>query len=98
MLSSGWCLANADRTLSLHDLVLSLSQGDSQWRAGRRSERVKGDQGAAALTRATKPPLMHRSCHHSKVCVPCVIAPPARSAAAISVVSASSGSLAPAFL
>src|SRR5262249_31640088 len=36
--------------------------------------------------------------HHSNVCVPCVIAPPARSAAAIRVVSASSCSLAPAFL
>src|SRR5438552_7519528 len=35
--------------------------------------------------------------HHSSVCVPCVIAPPARSAAAISVVSASSCSVAPAF-
>src|SRR5262245_6260132 len=36
--------------------------------------------------------------HHSSVCVPCVIAPPARSAAATSVVSASSCSVAPAFL
>src|SRR4051812_45118143 len=36
--------------------------------------------------------------NHSSACVPCVIAPPARSAAATIVVSTSSCSVAPAFL
>ena len=38
-----------------------------------------------------------KSFYHSSVCVPCVIAPPARSAAATNIVSASSCSVAPAF-
>src|SRR5436190_1913932 len=69
-----------------------------QWRGIRQAGRADQTRGVPAIiddsgcVEHTRPPS-----DHSSVCVPCVIAPPARSAAATRVVSASSCSVAPAF-